>query len=164
MYEQPAGDEGHRHAGPPRDGLTLRLSRRTLIVTGAIIAAVVVVIAVVLILGGSAGSITAHGTEEVSVSPLDGTTVQDAYPDVTEGSQVTVVNSSGQVIGTGTLSYDAADAVSQDLEWSEFYQFSVTVPGGQPRYGIQVGSGHGTVWFTAQQMQHGPGLCLGDGC
>jgi hypothetical protein len=166
-YQQPAAEapgQAHRPAVPPSGGLTLRLSRRALIVTGAVIVVVIVALALVLGLGGSAGSITAHGTEEVSVNPLDGTSVQDAFPDVTDGSQVTVVNSSGQVIGTGTLSYDPSDAISGDPEWSEFYDFTVTVSGGQPRYGIQVGSGHGTVWFTAQQMQRGPTLCLGDGC
>jgi hypothetical protein len=38
--------------------------------------------------------------------------MSEAYPDVTDGSQVTVTDSSGKVIGTGTLSYSKADTFS----------------------------------------------------
>jgi len=41
-----------------------------------------------------------------------------------------------------------------------WYTFTVTVPAGESRYGIEV-SHRGTIWFTPQQMQKGPGLSLG---
>jgi len=115
---------------------------------------------------------------------LSGTDVQDAYPDITSGSQVIVTDSSGTVIGTGMLSYDKAktfalttgtavilakktgasasgiaSALSQDVA---IYDFSVSgLPGGLVRYGIKVGHNRGTIWFTAAQMKAGPGLTLG---
>jgi hypothetical protein len=36
----------------------------------------------------------------------------EAYPDITDGSQVTVTCSSGTVMGTSTLSYSKADTFS----------------------------------------------------
>jgi len=103
------------------------------------------------------GSMTVHGTEVVTLNPLDGTNVSQAFPDITAGTEVTVVSSSGTVIGSGSLS--EADASSWTT-WSAAYSFTVTVPSGEPRYGIQIGHDRGTVWFTQQQMAKGPGLSL----
>ena len=105
------------------------------------------------------GQLTVHGAEDVSVSPGSGMTVQQAFPDITSGSQVTVVDPSGKVIGTGTLAYAKGDATAA-LQWEMAYVFTVTVPAGEARYGIQVGHGRGTVWFTPQQMAKGPALSL----
>lgn len=114
-----------------------------------------------LLLAGCGGGsqITAHGTEDVTVSPGSGMTVQDAFPDVTNGSQVTVVDPSGKVIGTGTLSYAKGDTGAA-IQWAMAYDFTVTVPGGETRYGIQIGHDRGTVWFTPAQMTKGPALQL----
>lgn len=52
----------------------------------------------------------------------------------------------------------------QSLGQSEFiegFSFTVSVPGGLPRYGIQVGQNWGTVWESASEMQKGPALTLG---
>lgn len=111
--------------------------------------------------GGGSPAISVHGQLETAVSVMDGTTPGQAYPDITDGGQVVIVNSGGTVIATGTLdetSLPDTEAVS------DYYTFSLGVPGGLPRYGIRVGdSDRGTVWETAAQM-HDPELCLGDGC
>jgi hypothetical protein len=126
---------------------------------------------------GGPGNIAAHGTLQVFASPLSGQSVTDSYPDITSGSQVTVKNPSGTVIGTGTLAFDAkgthtaetlfasglggGTTPAQYAEWVEAFTFTVKVPAGLARYGIQVGSGRGTIWFSAAQMSKGPGLSLG---
>ena len=122
-------------------------------------------------------SITAHATLTLYTGPLSGTTVTTAYPDITDGSQVTVTSPAGTVLTTGTLAYDkpltdaeaavagvemglgaSADLLQADIA---VYTFTVTVPGGQSRYGISVGQNRGTIWETAAQMEAGPGLTLG---
>jgi hypothetical protein len=122
------------------------------------------------------GSFTAHGSEMVFADPFNGQNVQQAYPDITDGAQVTVINSSGTVVGTGTLQSDpvgtlqaikAAVTGTPGLSASDFasfvmkYTFTVTVPGGLPRYGIRAGQDRGTVWLSPNQMRHGPALTLG---
>jgi hypothetical protein len=101
--------------------------------------------------------------------------VQNAYPDIASGSQVTVTDSPGKVIGTGTLSYDPVQTATTlvtatagtGLTASELtafvavYDFTVTVPGGLDRYGITVGQNRGTIYETATQMKKGPSLTLG---
>lgn len=100
--------------------------------------------------------ITVHGTEHLVVNSKGGST-QSAFPDITAGSRVTVVDSSGTVIGTGTLapsdpdSWGAGDAV---------YAFTVTVPAGERRYGIQIGRSRGTSWLTQGEMRAGPALSV----
>jgi hypothetical protein len=84
---------------------------------------------------GGGGQMTVHGAEDVTVSPGSGMTVQDAFPDVTSGSQVTVVDPSGKVIGTGTLAYAKGDATAA-LQWEMAYVFTVTVPAGETRYRV----------------------------
>ena len=101
--------------------------------------------------------VTSHGTLTLYVDPLGGTSLQDSYPDITDGSQVVVTDSSGKVIGTGTLNYDqrqsAATAAVEaaimgpGMTAAEFapdvavYTFTVSgLPGGLPRYGIKVGN------------------------
>jgi hypothetical protein len=107
---------------------------------------------------GGASTLTAHGTETVAVSVLDGESAREAFPDVTDGSQVTVMDSTRNIIGNGILS-ETSTSIAE-----EQFRFTVTVPGGLARYGIQVGSNRGTLWFSNKQMRQGPGLCLGDGC
>jgi len=80
------------------------------------------------------------------------------YPDIADGGQVTVVNSQQQVIGDGTLS---AGAYSTGLLTAQYYNWKAAVPGGLPRYGVEVGTNRGTVWFSQQQMKAGPSTGLG---
>ena len=114
------------------------------------------------------GSLTAHGQEDVCV---------DA-PDVTDGSQVTVTDSAGHVIGTGTLATDNSAAARRaeaqqavlaaglaqfggDQTGLTIYDFTVTVPAALPRYGISVGQNRGTVWLSEREMRAGPSVGLG---
>jgi hypothetical protein len=121
--------------------------------------------------------VTANGTLTVEVNPLGGISLTDAYPDITDGSQVTVTDPSGKVIGTGTLSYSQvrtdvealilgkamglgaeADLMEADIA---VYTFTVTgLPGGETRYGFSVGTNRGTIWESPQQVKD-PALSLG---
>jgi hypothetical protein len=118
---------------------------------------------------GGPGSFTAQGNDQVCVDAQD----------ITDGSQVTVTDSSHKVIGTGTLAEDdskAAQKVIKEYDTLQvslgalgqggpgmsIYKFTVTgLPAGQPLYGISVGQNRGTVWFSEKQMRSGPGLSLG---
>jgi hypothetical protein len=88
------------------------------------------------------------------------------FSDISSGGQAVVTDSSGKVIGTGTLSYDETDSSEQSGLQPGLsvciYSFQLTVPTGLPRYGITV-SHRGTVWFTSSQMSKGPGLSLSSG-
>ncbi|HMG61390.1 MAG TPA: hypothetical protein VK599_00435 [Streptosporangiaceae bacterium] len=99
-------------------------------------------------------AIAAHGTVAVDYTAAGGDNLSD-------GSQVVIVNSAGTVVGNGTLAIGHAGAAPFNLGMEDDFTFTVTVPGGLPRYGIQVGgAGHGTVWETAAQMKAGPGLSI----
>jgi len=133
------------------------------VLAGAICVLVIGVVLGVTVLRGGSSSITSHGTMEVE--DYSGSCRSDAgYSDITDGTQVVVTNSTGTVIGTGTLSYDGN--VSKALSSAQsglsacVYDFTVSVPGGLPRYGITV-SHRGTIWFDSGQMESGPGLTLG---
>jgi hypothetical protein len=133
-----------------------------------------------VVLGACSSSpppVTAHGTLTVEVNPLGGTNLTDAYPDITNGSQVTVTDPSGKVIGTGTLSYDKtmtdteaaiagtelglgseADLLQADIA---VYNFTVTgLTGGLSRYGFSVGTNRGAIWESPSQVKD-PQLSLG---
>jgi hypothetical protein len=127
--------------------------------------------------GGSPPEVTGHGTLTVYSELLSGVSVAEAYPDVTTGSQVTVTSPSGAVIGTGMLTFDKARTAEFDIEaqigagktgltatevapYVAVYDFTVTVPGGESRYGIQAGKGRGIIWVSPSQMKN-PSLTLG---
>ena len=116
--------------------------------------------------------VTAHGELTVYNNPFGGESMSEAHPDVTDGSQVTVTDSSGKVIGTGTLSYSKADTfsflVQAEIKYPQIgqslasdialYRFTVTdLPGGLPRYGFTMGKGRGTIWVNAKNVKD-PGL------
>lgn len=103
------------------------------------------------------GQITVKGTVEVDYS-MSG--ASDPYSD---GTQVVVYNSSNQVIATGTLSTSTKPANPLNGMFSlyaDYYTFTVTVPGGLPRYGIEVGGQHGILWEREADMKAGPALSL----
>jgi hypothetical protein len=83
------------------------------------------------------------------------------YPDVEQGTQVVVTNSAGTVMATSQLGKGRQRDLSGFGSFGATcsYAFVVQVPGGLARYGITV-SHRGTIWFSAQQMQGGPGLTL----
>jgi hypothetical protein len=129
---------------------------------------VAVIAAAVVVAGcGGPGTFTAHGTDLVCADITSGTSAADAYPDISDGGQVTVTDSTGKVIGTGTLVSTPVPTKVASLggasvaEFFGSYKFSVTVPGGLQRYGIQIGQNRGTVWFSPSKMQSGPSVSLG---
>ncbi len=93
-----------------------------------------------------------HQLQAIGLSGVDGELIT-----ARKRPPVTVVDDSGAVIGTGTL------AASDPSSWGPqdaVYAFVVTVPAGQPRYGIEIGRNRGTEWFTEGQMRKGPSLSL----
>jgi hypothetical protein len=119
----------------------------------------------VSILVGGSSTITSHGSLELD--DFTGSCLIDpGFSDITDGTQVTVQNSSGAIIGTSTLSYDSGLSSSMSKIQPGMsvciYRFTVTVPGGLPRYGITV-SHRGTIYFSTAQMEKGPGLSLSSG-
>jgi len=99
-------------------------------------------------------TISAHGTVTVDYTGSTG-------DDISDGSQVVVVNSSGTVIGNGTLTLKHSGPGLLNIGEEDDFTFTVTVPGGLARYGVQVGgTSHGTVWETAAQMKAGPALSI----
>jgi hypothetical protein len=99
--------------------------------------------------------VLALGTISVATSCSD----TSSYPDVQPGSQVIVTNSAGTVIATASL--DTGHAKDAITPYVCRYPFDVKVPGGLPRYGIEIGHNRGTVWFSQSQMRNGPILTLG---
>jgi hypothetical protein len=106
-----------------------------------------------VLIGGCSSApapITAHGTVTVDYTSSD---------DLSDGSQVVIVNSAGTVVGNGTLALKHSGPGLDGLDEEDVFGFTVTVPGGLPRYGIQVnGTRHGTLWDSASQMKSGPGV------
>jgi hypothetical protein len=101
---------------------------------------------------------TAHGTLTASAGILAGGPPSELFPDITDGGQVTVVNSSNTVIGTGTLNLQGNQA--QTVGQTDTYTLTVSnLPGGLSRYGFQIGHNRGTVWETPSEAKH-PSLSL----
>ena len=103
--------------------------------------------------------------------------VAQGYPDITDGAQIAIVDSSGKVIGTGTFAYDKTQTgVQASVEASMLgkkgvdaapllpdiavYRFTVSgLPGGLPRYGLKIGT-RAVHWESAKTIKD-PGLTLG---
>lgn len=119
-------------------------------------------------------AMTSHGTLAVYANASSGPNVQTAYPDITDGSKVTVTDDSGKVINTGTLSYNKTQtsvflteaAAKYGLTAADMapdvaiYTFAVTVPAGEQRYGFTVGKHRKTIWVPLSQVEN-PVLTLG---
>lgn len=115
----------------------------------------------------SPAPITAHGLTE------------DCTGTFGDGTPVAITNSSGTVVADATLTtdgspaalamvkqYDDLNALASALNGGatgmSAYNWTVTVPAGQARYGVTVGSAtKGTIWFSEQQMRSGPATSLG---
>jgi hypothetical protein len=153
FYSQPPGPPSY---GPPPavPRHPWWRQRKWLAVSAAAALAVAAVVIGVLASSGP-GNFTARGTVTVCGDLLGGTSATDAYPDITDGGQVTVTDSASHVIGTSSLSLKSSTTLMDD------YMFRVTVAGGEARYGIEVGQNRGTVWFSETQMRTGPSLSLG---
>lgn len=149
------GRHGMRAAPAPRRGIRLRTP--AVVTAGALAAAGLAVAA----LAGAGifrhGTIVVHGTEQLVVTSYDGMSTEQAFPDITGGTPVTVVNPAGAEVGSALLSpSDPTSWGPQDA----VYAFVVTVPAGEQKYGIQIGRDRGTVWFTPAQMLRGPAVTL----
>jgi hypothetical protein len=113
---------------------------------------------------------TVRGHQVVLIIP-DAEDVSTTFPDILDGTVVVVQDGKGHRIGSGVLDYNhkasGADYVrfNSDPEnggnFVAVFDFTVRVPVGLSRYGIEVGSGHGVAWFSADQMSAGPVLTLG---
>ncbi len=103
-------------------------------------------------------SFTAHGAVTVSAGILAGGPPSELFPDISDGAQVTVVNSSNTVVGTGPLHLQGNQA--QTVGESDSYTFTVSnLPGGLTRYGFEIGHNRGTVWETPSEAKD-PSLSL----
>jgi hypothetical protein len=97
-------------------------------------------------------SFTAHGTLAVSTGIFSGGPPSELFSDISDGGQVTVVNPSNAVIGTGTLNLQGNQA--ETVGETDTYTFTVSnLPGGLSSYGFQVGQNRGTVWETSSEAK-----------
>lgn len=105
----------------------------------------------------AAANITANGMVRVCQGGADNT-------GLTAGSQVAVVGPAGQVVGVSSLTeMPNPPAVDTTALYGD-YTFTVTVTGGLPNYGIEIGTGAAPVWFSANKMKSGPTITVsGDG-
>ena len=98
---------------------------------------------------------TVKGTVVVEDNPAAGIT-----PPVDVGSQVTVTDPAGKVIGFTSLNGDA----DQGATFTLTFGFTVKVPEGESSYGIQVAGLTGTTRYTEAEMKKGPAICAGGAC
>lgn len=99
--------------------------------------------------------ITANGTIQVSINEADNIGAPGSAVNPFEnGGAVQVVTDSGKVLAAApvTPSANAGQAEGSDAVLN--YQFRVTVPAGQPQYGIRLSGVPGTVWESASEMRH----------
>lgn len=112
-------------------------------------------IGIVLFGGSSPKPLTVHGS--MTIDESCDSAVSD-YPDISDGAQVVITDPSGKVVATSALRQGKA------LSPGGFplcnYPFTAAVAAGQPRYGITIGQGRGTVWFAAARMTREPELVL----
>lgn len=130
-----------------------------------------IVLAALLGLWASGGAMTVTGHEVVVIDPDNNTEIAGVFPDIRARTPVTVLNSAGRVVGSGVLRFephvsarDGAKYNSDSENVSDFiavYSFTVSVPRGLARYGLKIGSNHGTAWLSAAQMSGGAVLTLG---
>jgi hypothetical protein len=125
----------------------------------AALAAVVLTVTLVLSACSSTPpSFTAHGTLAISAGMFAGGPPSELFPNISDGGQVTVVNPSNTVIGTGTLSLQGSPA--ETVGETDTYTFTVeNLPGGLSRCGFQIGQNRGTVWETPSKAKD-PSLSL----
>ena len=114
---------------------------------------------------------TVHGHEVVVISSSNNTEIWEVFPDVRGGTVVRVDSGSGRVVGAAVLRLNQAISYRDGAKYNgdpenvndfiAVYNFLVRIPAGLPRYGVTIGTGHGTVWFSAAEMREGPVLTLG---
>ena len=97
---------------------------------------------------------TVHGTVRV----VDNEPI-DPLP-VNFGTQVTVTDPSGKIIGVGHL----GDSNDHRRIGTLTFGWTAKVPEGESTYGVHVSGLDGTTQFTQAQMEKGPAVCAGDAC
>ena len=95
----------------------------------------------------------------------------EGYDDISEGSQVTVKNAAGEIVGVGSLSagvqtgsegYTYRDQLNLDPAIC-FFEFSFQVPSGEEFYSLSVGNDNrGEITYTAEELAAGVFLTLGE--
>jgi len=159
QYPQPRHGRSHARRAEAGAARERRPLLRRPAVAAALGIAAALAAAVALYASGvfSREMLTVHGTEQVVVNSFDGMSTDGAFPDITAGAPVTVVDTGGHILGTGTL------AASDPSSWGPqdaVYSFIITVPAGEARYGIEIGRNRGTEWFSEPQMRKGPSLSV----
>jgi hypothetical protein len=79
---------------------------------------------------------------------------------VNSGTQVTITDPSGKVIGVASL----GNSDSQGPTGTLTFGYTVKVPEGDSYYGVRVSGLSGTTQFTEAQMQKGPAICGTGAC
>jgi hypothetical protein len=97
---------------------------------------------------------TVHGTVRV----VDNEPI-DPLP-VNNGTQVTVTDPSGKVIGVATL----GNSDNQGPVGTLTFGYSLKLPEGDSYYGVHVAGLSGTTQFTQPEMQKGPAICGTGAC
>jgi len=108
--------------------------------------------------GGTPANITVHGQVEPgggTLASVGGGGLEMNYSGCasdqpTPGTQITVVDASGKVIGNSTLgTWSHKTATSGGLTMYPCWEpFTITVPAGESRYGFQIAGVPGTIWTT----------------
>lgn len=129
-----------------------RAQRYKLIIAVVVaLAAIVAVVVAVLLLTGS-DPVNAKGTLSFNCYPCS-SSVND---DVTDRSQITVVDETNTVIGSGTLKLVRLDdpALAALALYNRTFTFEITrIEGGHDRYGFHVGdSNRAVMWVNADAL------------
>lgn len=105
---------------------------------------------------GGASTVTIHGTVTPHSETSDIFGGQNSYANCSldspaPGTQVTVTDPSGKVIGTGSLGYwTGASVTASGLKlWTCPEPFTIKGVPSEPRYGFQVNGVPGTIWETS---------------
>lgn len=134
-----------------------RRSRRPLVITITAVAVAALTAVLVFVLTTS-GTTSVNGTLSLlcdmkcTRAAANG---YDGYRDLSEGSQVTLVDESGQVVANTELHRTPGETTKVvDGLWVRTFTFTFTDVPSADRYGVHVGnSNRGTLWKTADETE-----------
>jgi hypothetical protein len=119
------------------------------------LALVIAALAAVAACGSTPAPITAQGTIQVSINELANiASPGSATNPFQNGGTVTVISGTGAVLAEGPITPAANVGAAEGSTAVLNFQFKLSVPGGQPRYGVELSGVPGVIWETPQQMQH----------
>jgi hypothetical protein len=111
----------------------------------------------------SPAPITVNGTVQVSINEADNIgNPGSAVNPFGNGGTVTVVSGAGKTLAEGPVTPSKNAGEDEGSTAVLNYQFSLSVPGGQPRYGLELSGVTGIAWETPAQMKH-PALSVNVG-